>query len=105
MIENIVTQAELALASYSNLISGSLISQQTELRQDGKGLSAAQAANFASRYTVVTQFNDTVAEGGLGTSFSATIFTDASGNLTLAIRGTAELVGSPNDICPPMPTS
>ncbi|MEZ5614547.1 MAG: hypothetical protein R3E35_04965 [Rhodocyclaceae bacterium] len=90
MIENIFMQAELALASYSNLISGSLVSQQTELRQDGKGLSTAQAANFASRYTVVTQFNDTEAEGGLDTSFSATVFKDSAGNLTLAIRGTLE---------------
>jgi pimeloyl-ACP methyl ester carboxylesterase len=34
----------------------------------------------------------------LGTSFSATVFKDAAGHLTLAFRGTAELTGSPNDL-------
>jgi len=61
-------------------------------------MSASQAKQFAQTYSVVTQYTDTPAEGGLGTSFSATVFKDAQGNLTLAIRGTAELIGSPNDL-------
>jgi len=55
----------------------------------GDGLSAKQAELFAQKYTVVTQYNDTLAEGGQGTGLSATVFVDkASNELTLAIRGT-----------------
>ncbi|MEZ5617333.1 MAG: hypothetical protein R3E40_03525 [Rhodocyclaceae bacterium] len=91
--------AELALAAYANLMQGYLSDQRARL--EAAGFSAKQAEEFARKYpTVVAQFNDTVAEGGLGTSFSATVFKDAAGNLTLAIRGTAELMGSPNDILP-----
>ncbi|MEO1766809.1 hypothetical protein [Thiobacter aerophilum] len=81
-------QAEFALAAYANLQPG--VPNQTALQDQGKGMSARQAEEFAAHYTVVTQFTDTVAEGGLGTSFSATVFADAYGNLTLAIRGTLE---------------
>ncbi len=95
-IERYYLQSELALASYTNLLVR--IPNTVALQDDGKGMSAAQAAKFAETYTVVTQYNDTLAEGGLGTSFSATVFKDAGGNLTLAIRGTAELTGSPNDL-------
>jgi Ca2+-binding RTX toxin-like protein len=48
-------------------------------------MSAPHVAHFVERYPeVVTQFNDST------TSYSATVFKDASGNLTLAIRGTLE---------------
>ena len=75
--------SELSLAAYANLTAGNLtgVAQQDALK--GAGFATTQISNFASRYTVVTQFNDTRAEGGMGTSFSATVFKDASGNLTL----------------------
>ena len=88
MITEYLSNAELALASYANLSPG--IPNTTALHDDGKGMSAAQAADFSDRYTIVTQYNDTPAENGMGTSFSATVFRDTSGNLTLAIRGTLE---------------
>ena len=81
-------QSELALAAYASLNNSSLSAQKASLKD--AGLSDVQAAHFAQTYTVLTQFNDTVAEGGLGTSFSATVFKDVAGNLTLAIRGTLE---------------
>lgn len=74
--------AELALAGYATLNTSALSTQITALRN--AGLSGPQADDFASRYDVVTQYNDT------STSFSATVFKDASGNLMLAIRGTLE---------------
>ena len=86
--DDILKHGEFALASYADL-SGT-IDIATALQQQGKGLSAAQAVRFVSLYSVVTQFNDTAAEGGMGTSFSATVFKDASGKLTLAVRGTLE---------------
>lgn len=76
-------QAQAALASYANLASGDTRAQTNSLQQGGDGLSAAQAEDFAKKFpTVLTQYNDTFAEGGLGTSFSATVFADAAGNLT-----------------------
>jgi len=81
-------QSELALAAYASLNSSALSAQKASLKD--AGISDVQADTFASRYAVLTQYNDTVAEGGMGTSFSATVFKDASGNLTLAIRGTLE---------------
>ncbi|WP_418647604.1 hypothetical protein ACNQFN_22330 [Thauera butanivorans] len=92
----IFRQAELALASYSILSPGK--PNVANLTDRGFGLSQEQAEAFSDTYTVVTQYTDTLAEGGLGTSFSATVFKDAGGNLTLAIRGTAELTGTPNDL-------
>src|SRR3990167_3519104 len=96
--KNLFDNAELALAAYATLTTSDLATQTTALKN--AGLSASQADNFAPRYQVVTQFNDTPIEGGTGTSFSATVFKDTSGNLTLAIRGTLELTGNPNDIIP-----
>jgi len=91
-IQTIYSNAELALASYATLASNSPTSQGSNidaLKQ--AGLSAKQAEEFAKKYpAVVAQFNDTPDEGGMGTSFSATVFKDAAGNLTLAIRGTLE---------------
>ena len=91
--------AELALASYSALGQGDTGNQRAVLTQaTGAAMSITQATEFARRYpTVFAQFNDTPAEGGMGTSFSATVFKDTSGNLTLAIRGTLEFIG---DIIP-----
>ena len=49
-------QAELSLAAYSNLFTG-ITGQQYEnaLKDGGNGMSAAQAADFASKYTVIQQ--------------------------------------------------
>lgn len=88
--EFIDKQAEFALAAYATL--SARAPSIPELVS--KGMSNPQAQRFASNYSVVTQFNDT------GTSFSATVFADATGNLTLAIRGTLELTGTPNDLIP-----
>lgn len=97
----IYSNAELALSAYATLSTGDTQTQTIALQMGGDGLSAKQAEEFAKKYpTVLTQYTDTPAEGGLGTSFSATVFKDSSGNLTLAIRGTAELIGTPNDILP-----
>ena len=88
-IQTVFSNSELALASYASLSNGLTKTESNVKALEGAGLSATQAEEFAARYpTVVAQFNDT--EGGMDTSFSATIFADTSGNLTLAIRGTLE---------------
>ncbi|MEZ5617337.1 MAG: hypothetical protein R3E40_03545 [Rhodocyclaceae bacterium] len=100
-IPQIYDQSELTLAAYANLTPGvtnDLIRREALV---AAGLSAKQAEEFAKKYPmVVAQFNDTPDEGGMGTSFSATVFKDASGNLKLAFRGTAELFASPSDLFP-----
>lgn len=84
--------AELSLASYSTLVQGETRLQTSALQAEGKGMSLTQATAFATRFpTVITQYADTLANGGLGTGFNATVFKDATGNLTLAIRGTDSL--------------
>jgi len=77
--------AELALAAYSNLASGmSLADYEAALKDNGKGMAATQAADFATRWTVVgTPYNDVV------TGVYAVVFQEtATGKKTLAIRGT-----------------
>lgn len=98
--EIIFANAELSLASYAVLASNSPTTQSSNIDAlKRSGMSAKQAEEFAKKYpTILTQYNDTAAEGGQGTSFSATVFKDDSGNLTLAMRGTAELFGTPNDL-------
>ncbi len=88
MIQDIYKQSELSLAAYAELNSSTLSLQKAKLID--AGFSSKQADKFSDQYGVVTQYNDTLAEGGLGTSFSATVFKDTDGNLTLAIRGTLE---------------
>ena len=84
-IANLFDQAELSLAAYANLQPGNTNAQLIALQQGTSGLSPKQAEEFAKKYTqVVTSYHDT------NTSFDASVFKDASGNLTLAIRGTAE---------------
>ncbi len=74
--------AELALAAYADLDTGT--PDVDKLKADGKGMTATQAADFASRWTVVgTPYNDIV------TGVSATVFQEiATGKKALAIRGT-----------------
>jgi len=98
MIDRLFQAAQLAQAAYASLNQGpardsigNLASQFFTVRQS--------TAFVASYPTIVTQFNDEPAKGGMGTGLSATVFKDTigttSGNLTLAFRGT-ELV--PNDL-------
>ena len=83
--------AELAFAAYANLLPGNTNAQANIDELLRVNVSAKQAKEFAARYPeIVTQFSDTA------TSFSATVFKDTSGNLTLAIRGTSE----PGDFIP-----
>jgi len=61
-------QAEFALAAYSNLTKGISGKDYTDALQDGgNGMSAVQAADFASKWLVVDQYND-------ATGVSATVF-------------------------------
>jgi pimeloyl-ACP methyl ester carboxylesterase len=81
---DLLKQAELALAAYSNLAPGA--PDVLKLVDGGRGLSTPQAQQFAGSvtgYTVVTQYNTS---NGL----SATVFADAGGNKYLAIRGTED---------------
>lgn len=78
---DIEKESELALAAYADLYFQ--IPSDTYInRLEAAGFANDQATNFASIYTVVTQYNDP--SNGL----SATVFADASGNKYLAIRGT-----------------
>ena len=67
-------QAELSLASYSELEAGT--PNVDALRDDDRGLSAKQAELFAQKYSVIAQYNDTVFKD------------NDTGQLTLALRGT-----------------
>ncbi|MBZ0093462.1 MAG: hypothetical protein K8F27_14730, partial [Sulfuricellaceae bacterium] len=84
-ISEIYTEAELALAAYANLTAGISGKSYTDALEDGgKGMSPLQAADFASKWTVIgTPYTDPV------TGVSATVFQEiATGQKTLAIRGT-----------------
>jgi hypothetical protein len=72
--QDLFSQSELAFAAYATPNNSALSAQKTSLKN--AGLSDVQADTLASRYAVVTQYNDTAAEGGQGTSFSATVFKD-----------------------------
>ncbi len=92
---DLLRNAELALAAYTTLSLGATNAQQGDLVTGG--MAPKQAEKFVNHYpAVVAYFSDAVPQGGLGTSFSATVFKDAAGHLTLAIRGTAE----PGDFVP-----
>jgi hypothetical protein len=81
----LLSNAELSLAAYANLDNGTL---DSDIQRDALiniGMTEIQAQRFSTNYSVVTQFNDT------NTGFSATVFKDASGNLTLAFRGTEQI--------------
>ena len=87
-VVTLLNNAELAFAAYANLQQGStsLAANLEALQQGGGGLSSRQAIDFASRFpNVLVQFNDTA------TSFSATVFSDTSNRVALAIRGTQEV--------------
>ncbi|HQR51610.1 MAG TPA: hypothetical protein PKW44_08240, partial [Methylophilaceae bacterium] len=68
-IETYFEQAELALAAYSDLAPGMIFDDyKAALMDGGKGMSPTQAADFASKWTVVTQYTDPI------TGVSATVF-------------------------------
>jgi hypothetical protein len=102
--------AELAFASYASLqpgLTGGAVNIEALQTPSGNGMTSTQATKFALRYPdIIAQFNDTPAEGGMGTSFSVTVFKDtvgnSAGNITIAFRGTLEInpFGTPNDILP-----
>jgi hypothetical protein len=79
-------QAELAFAAYSDLVRGMTKDAYiTALKDNGNGMSAVQAADFASKWLVVDSYNDI-------TGVSATVFQAVSGGAKyLAIRGTQGL--------------
>jgi len=88
MIDELLDSAELALASYGVFGHGATNDPVVIDALGAAGMSTKQAEEFAKRFpTIVAQFNDTE------TSFSATAFRDANGDLVLAIRGTAEFFG------------
>ena len=91
--------AAMAQASYASVPANATTQQLTaELQKADGGFTLTQAQRFAAEQTVVLQYNDdAVGAGGNNTSLSATVFKDTSGKLTLAIRGTLEVVG---DITP-----
>ena len=91
-INDLLNLAELALASYADLLSGNTNRPENRDPLSDAGLVLVQRDAFAARFPgVVTQYADTLANGGLGTGLNATVFKDAAGNLTLAIRGTDSL--------------
>ncbi|MDP2242366.1 MAG: putative Ig domain-containing protein [Burkholderiales bacterium] len=91
----VFNNAELSFAAYSNLTSGSTSLDENRdglINVAGGGLTPAQATDFARRFpTIITQYADTLANGGMSTGFNATVFADVNGKLTLAIRGTDSL--------------
>jgi Ca2+-binding RTX toxin-like protein len=88
-------QAEFALAAYGTLTAGTPDIQS--LKGKDVGMATLQAGNFAETYNVITQYNDTAAEGGLGTGLSVSVFQNKeSKQLTVAIRGTE--LADPRDV-------
>jgi Ca2+-binding RTX toxin-like protein len=93
--------AELALAAYSTLTPGIAGKPYTDALEDnGRGMSPAQAANFAERWQVVEQYNGEVVyeyldesgnpqQGTILTGLSVTVFQEVGGTTRfLAVRGT-----------------
>jgi len=100
-INDYFIQAELAMAAYANLNVGA--PSQGELIQ--AGMSSVQAAQFASKWVVVEQYNDPI------TGVSATVFEEVgTGKKHLAVRGTQDpadfvadyliLTGVPSELNP-----
>ncbi len=91
IIGNYFEQAQLALAAYANLSLGmSSTEYVTEL--ESAGMSEAQAATFASEWTVIATLDDTL------TDTQATVFKNiVTGKNVLAIRGTSSLIDGAAD--------
>lgn len=79
--QELLIDASIALAAYADLGPGGLASQDAQLKQ--AGFASAQSTRFADLFTVVVPtYHD------LASDLDVTVFNDASGNLTLGIRGT-----------------
>lgn len=79
---HIYDMAELAEASYANLLPGSDI--EVQIQSGGQKFSATQAAIFVEKWEVIDHLPDTYSD------FSATVFqSKINGEYTLSIRGTA----------------
>lgn len=70
--------AELAFASYASLqpgLTGGAVNIEALQTPSGNGMTSTQATKFALRYPdIIAQFNDTPAEGGMGTMLISTEF-------------------------------
>ena len=95
-INSLYENSELAQAAYSQLVKGSTVGlgQIDALKAvEGKeSFTQTQADSFVDRFKEVVAVSD----DPIGTGFSATVFSttsDGNGQLTLAIRGTDELIG------------
>ena len=92
---SLLNNSELAFAAYANLQKGRSDDAENTvalLAVSGNNPSLTQITEFASSFpTIVTQYADTLADGGMGTGLNATVFADAGGKFTLAIRGTDSL--------------
>jgi hypothetical protein len=88
-MEALYNSSELAMAAYGNFDPSKSMNHPDNLAaltDDRVGMSQKQAEKFAARYTkVITQHTDPT------TGFSVTVFKSATGQLTLAIRGTDDL--------------
>lgn len=84
MSATLYEQSELALAAYASLTVG--VTTDT-INRDAlvvAGFSRVQANEFAKRYpAIVATYSDPISD------LQLTVFKDFTGNLTLAIRGTA----------------
>lgn len=90
VIERCSDYANLAMAAYARgLLVGATGDAFNETPFQNAGFSNTQRANFATRFPTIVRHVDEVDE----TSFSATVFEDSWGDLTLAIRGTVEFIG------------
>ncbi|MDF1588649.1 MAG: putative Ig domain-containing protein [Gammaproteobacteria bacterium] len=83
-------QAELAMAAYASLTLGKILDENINALIN-KDFTLRQSEEFAAHYNVITQYDDPN-----GSGFSATVFSDASGNLNLAIRGTEGITNLPD---------
>ncbi|ODS22979.1 hypothetical protein AB835_11285 [Candidatus Endobugula sertula] len=91
-IKNILGLSELSLAAYADLQSGKETSDSKQIRSlESAGMNSTQAANFSDKYTdIVIQHTDP-------SGFSATVFLSSDNKLSLAIRGTDQIIGADLD--------
>ena len=86
-IKEYLDYAELAQASYSGLnngMSNTYLNQEYKAALISGDFTSIQATDFANRYTVLAVSNNP-------NGFSATLFTDTSGNKYLSIRGSDDI--------------
>lgn len=80
-------QAQLSLAAYALGLTQGMPNADYEAALEAAGIPATQAATFASTYTVVDQYTDSL------TGFSVTVF-DKGGVKYFAVRGTEKPTAS-----------